>query len=403
MENQEIIFHLDLDAFFASVEENINPKLRNHPIIVAGKSKRTVVASANYLARKFNIKAGEPVFMALNKCPQAILVTPHFSQYSKYSKKFMDLLSSEFTPLIEIASIDECFLNATKLATNYDDAVKLAKTIQQTVMQRLHLGVSIGISENKFLAKMATDINKPLGITKMLISDIQTMLWPMKIKDMYGIGKSTLAYLESLKIKTIGDLANFQEQNKLQTYFKNTYSSVIGKAWGRGSNVVNPLSSDPKTISVSETLISDSNDFSELQAIISRLANEIYYRMVQSKMNTTTVGITLKNSSFVSSTKSHKYDEYIYSSGDLVTRCLKLFNDFWKEDAIRLVGINLSNLKHVDEIMIPIKLFSDKKTAKPKENKKITQLQKVVNQVNKELGDRVIGFGNELKLKKSKF
>lgn len=171
-----IIFHIDLDAFFASVEENLNPNLKGKPVVVAGKSRRTVVASANYEARKYGVKSAEPIFLAVKKCPSLVVVSHHFSEYVKVSNLFHNLIYNQFCKKLESASIDECFLDVSDIVNDYKKAKFYAKKIQNKIKSDLNLNVSIGISYNKFLAKTATDINKPFGITIISKDDIKTVL-----------------------------------------------------------------------------------------------------------------------------------------------------------------------------------------------------------------------------------
>ncbi|CDN40631.1 Y-family DNA polymerase [Mycoplasma amphoriforme] len=400
MKEQKIIFHLDLDAFFATVEECLNPKLRNVPLIVAGKSRRTVVASANYAARKFKIKAGEPVFLAIKKCPNVNIIYPHFNEYLKYSEMFMDLLIKEFSPIIEIGSIDECYLDVTHIVKKFDNAYFFAKKIQQKVLEKLHLNVSIGISENKFLAKMATDLNKPMGITKMLLKDIPDMLWKLPIYSMHGIGKNSVSYLEGIGIKTIGDLARYDRPEILQNFFKNTYSIIMSHANGQGSNFVNPYMNDPKTIGLSKTLISDCLDFNELQEILTELCIEVFERSTRAKMAFMSISVSLKNNRFIVASKNRKFPNYIQTKGELINKSLILLDQLWTGDPVRLIGVSLGNLKSFKDIKTVLPLFENNIFDKNKNAiKKDEVLYKIASEINYELGKRILNLGSDLKSK----
>jgi DNA polymerase-4 len=161
------ILHVDINSFFASVEELQNPSYQNKPIAVAGHTKRSVVSSANYIARGYGVKAAMPIFMAKNLCHDLIIVTHHFDLYHEYSETFIKLISEKFTNNIEIGSIDECYVDITMLVNKGQSPIDVATRIQTTIKKQLGLNCSIGVANNKFLAKMGSDYRKPLGITTM--------------------------------------------------------------------------------------------------------------------------------------------------------------------------------------------------------------------------------------------
>jgi DNA polymerase-4 len=161
------ILHVDMNSFFASVEELLNPRYKNKPIAVSGYTKRSVVASANYMARGYGVRAAMPVFMAQKLCPGLFIVTPHFHAYQEYSEKFIQLIAEKFTNNIEIGSIDECYVDITSLVNKKRSPTTIATEIQNTIKSKIGLNCSIGIANNKFLAKMGSDYQKPLGITTM--------------------------------------------------------------------------------------------------------------------------------------------------------------------------------------------------------------------------------------------
>lgn len=171
------IFHIDANAFFASVEALIDPKLKNVPFAVGGRTSRSVVASANYLARSYGVKAGMPIFQAKKVCPKILFVPAHFELYEEYSQKMFNVIKQRVTNRIEQFSIDECYVDGTNLCKSEKDALKLAKSMQQMILDETGLGVSVGASYNKFLAKMASDMKKPLGITSIFSAeDIQNRI-----------------------------------------------------------------------------------------------------------------------------------------------------------------------------------------------------------------------------------
>ena len=202
-----VYFHIDLNAFFVSAECILDPSLKGKPVAVCGQTRRSVVATASYEARKYGVHSAMPVSEARHLCPGLIMVEPHFQWYRSLSEEFMNIVYS-ITPEVEQASIDECYADMTVPIQAYEKPLDLAWNLQRRILRELQLPCSIGIGPNMFLAKMGSDMKKPMGITVMRIREVPAKLWPLPIRDMRGIGERTLPYMEDLGIKTIGDLAN---------------------------------------------------------------------------------------------------------------------------------------------------------------------------------------------------
>jgi DNA polymerase-4 len=169
------ILHIDMNSYFPAVEELLNPNLRNKPVIVGGKSRRSVVSSANYIAREYGVRAAMPMYKAIMLCPKAIVVEPNFANYQLYHDKFIELIRDNFSDKIEDSSIDECFVDITKLVKNKSPKL-IALKIQNMIKNKIGLKCSIGIAHNKFMAKMGSDFKKPLGITQMYKEDVVSKL-----------------------------------------------------------------------------------------------------------------------------------------------------------------------------------------------------------------------------------
>lgn len=392
-----IIFHIDLDAFFASVEENLNPKLKGKPVVVAGKSRRTVVASANYEARKYGVKSAEPIFLAVKKCPSLVIVNHHFSEYVKASNLFHNLIYNQFCKKLESASIDECFLDVSDIVNDYKRAKIYAKKIQNKIKNDLNLNVSIGISYNKFLAKTATDINKPFGITVISKEDIKTVLWKLPINKMNGIGISSSKALEKIGIKKIGDLANFDNKIKLQSILGKNAIFHYEHALGNGSSVVNFESNNPKSISISETLIEDTKDYSELKNFVINIAKQVYSRLNKINMSGKSIELRLKDNNFINRSKSKILKQYIESEEKLILESINLLDSLWKNYQIRLIGISVGHLKLFNEIKIPISLFENnfQNNNSKKVNSNITN--KIINEINNKIGSVILKKGSDLR------
>ena len=204
-----IIFHIDLNAFFASCETTLRPELENLPLAISGEksSKRGIVTTANYVARQFGVHSAMPLMQAKKKCPSLVVVPANFDLYRKISQQFIELLQT-YSDQVEKASIDEAYVDVTHLYHQIHP-VKLAQQIQMRIQNELKIGCSIGIAPNKFLAKMASDMKKPNGITVLRKRDLPSVLWPLPIEEMFGVGKASSLILKQLGINTIEDLVHY--------------------------------------------------------------------------------------------------------------------------------------------------------------------------------------------------
>ena len=185
----QIIFHIDLNAFFASAEISVHPELKGKPVVICRQSRRSIITTASYEARKFKIHSAMPLFQAKELCSDLIIVEPHFDLYKSLSQKFFDIIA-QYSSYLEVASIDECYVDMTQYICKHKvDPFQLAKQIQNKVYEELSLQCSVGIAPNKFLAKMASDMKKPMGITIITNKNFKEKIWPLPIEDMLGVGK----------------------------------------------------------------------------------------------------------------------------------------------------------------------------------------------------------------------
>lgn len=380
---KKTIFHIDLDAFFCSCEEVMNPKLKGKPFVVSGRNKRSVISCASYPARKFGVKAAQPIYMGLNKYPGLTVVPGHYELYDKMSMEFFNYIKKHYSNICEEMSIDECFLDVTQALKHYkNDPVLMAKHLQSTVKKTLGLSVSIGISYNKFLAKMATDLNKPLGITTVLTKqEIKQKIWPLPIEDMFFVGPPTAKHLKSIGVNTIGDLANFDDIKLLQTTLDRNWYTTWQNAVGNGNDFVDVTKNDPKSQSVSHTLLDPTNDLAEIETTIKYIAQELQTKLESYKMAGSCIGIIYKIGN-VNRVKNQSINKNIYKWEDLANYALKLLGMVWDGSAqIRLLGINLSKLVKVDSME-----SLEQQLVPRKQNK----LDKIVQDVNKKLGKDLV-------------
>ena len=248
----KIIAHIDLNAFFATCEVLRDPSLKGKPLIVGHVGRSGIVSTCSYEARAFGVHSGQPTFQALRLCPDVVVVEPHFRDYEVYSRSFFSYVR-EVTPLIEVASIDECYADMTKALSGVKDPVAFLRKMQWDLRERTGLNCSIGVAPTKWLAKMGSDMKKPMGLVLIRRRDIQNVLYPLPIESFWGIGKKTAPRLREQGILTIGDLAGAMERNDpiLQAELGKFYQTA--KEWieGKGSDTVHLEAEDPKSVGVS--------------------------------------------------------------------------------------------------------------------------------------------------------
>lgn len=345
----KIIFHIDLDAYFASVEEIYNPSLKNVPFVIANEGTHSVISTANYHARKYGVKSAMNINIAKRLCPQIVVVKPHHHLYEEVSQKFFDLLIYKFTNDVEVLSIDECFMDVTPLLEKYhNNFYLLALTIQKEVEQRLGLSISIGISENKFLAKMATDIKKPHGITTLFANEIPEKLYPLPIDKFVGIGKKTIPLLNNLEIFTIKDFVESKKTYELEKILGKKYHEFLKKATGESEDTLDFDWDIPKSIGKSITF--NQNEF-EIDVILNHLKNlceEVTQELDSYRMIFKTLTIQIRYDNFSTKSKSKTFNVYIDNFQSMLSFAKNLFFDLWNEEPIRLIGVYTSRLIFID-------------------------------------------------------
>lgn len=337
----KIILHIDLNAFFAQAEILKNPSLSGKPIAVGYDSRRGVLSTASYEARKYGVSSGMPVSMAREKCPSLILVASDYPYYSRLSKGFMSYLHRIF-PILEQASIDECYVDATSVFHS-DRLEEELFDLQMSIYRNTQLKCSIGCSYNRFLAKMASDMKKPLGITIIHKEDIPEMIWPLAIKDMFGIGKKTYPRLEAIQIKTIGDLAR-TDSLEAKKILGSLFVHYRELANGYGSDELDTSAFDPKSISAERTFKDDVTDFDDVKSMLSTCASEVYQELIFYGKMSDTVVVKLRNSDFITKSKRRKIDHMISSKEELLMVALNIYESFYQGEPLRLVGLGLEHV-----------------------------------------------------------
>lgn len=339
-----VILLVDMNAFFISCETSRDQSLVGIPAAVAGDpGKRTgIILAANYEARARNLKTAMTVAQAIRLCPELRLVKPDHDFYKQKSKHLMQLLN-EFSPIVEPNSIDEAWIDLSGCEKIYSTPMQAAELIMTDINKRLGIPCSIGISSNKFLAKMAAEMRKPQGITELWPEQIASLLWPLPVNNMYGIGSKTANKLTAIGIKTIGDLAAVKPK-LLSDMFGRSGLQLYNHANGIDPETVTmPSENEVKSIGKSVTLAKDANSPDEVRTILIKLADEIARSARKHKKQGSVIRITIKYSDFSITTRQCKINPTA-SGNDIYQHAYQLMTCHWKTNSsVRLVGITLAN------------------------------------------------------------
>lgn len=335
-----IVLHVDLDAFFCSVEQLIDPSLEGKPFVVGGRAeKRGVVSSASYAARAFGISSAMATARALRLCSDLIVLPPRHHIYSEHSRKVMKLLRSS-APLFEQFSIDEAFMDVS------DDprpGAQVASVLQIKIRERFGLPTSWGVASNKLVAKIATEIGKPEGLITVPPGNEVSFLAPLPVEMLWGVGPKTRSRLVEQGIRTIGELAGFPE-DRLIAIFGEHGSDLATKARGQDER---PVAEDrePRSMSSEVTFERDIADHKELCRTLMRLSEKVGSRLRKAKLAGRTVKIKIRWPDFTTLTRQVKLSQPTDHDGEIYQNALRLFERVWKKGrAVRLLGIGVTDL-----------------------------------------------------------
>lgn len=386
MPDHRQIIHMDLNAFFASVEQQSNPALRGKPIAVVGGHGRTVITTSSYEARAKGVKTGMAVWEGKRVCPELIIVVGNNRLYTHISGKIFEMMS-EYTPEIEVFSIDEAWLDVTHSLSLFGSAERIAYLIKSRIKARFGLLCSIGIAPNKLLAKLASDMKKPDGLTIIKPEDVSRILERMPVGELCGIGKKTAYTLKIMNINTCGELGRCDEARLTRKF------GIIGprlKQMGLGidnSPVVQyGQEDDIKSVGHSSTLERDIDDPVEIRRFLLQLAEMVGSRARKYGVSGKTIHLYVRYADFFSSWgKQVTLKNYINLSDDIYRAALGILGTVKLEQPVRLLGISLSNLKHEAE---QLPLFV--------EDRKKLEATKAMDAVNARFGNMVVTFGSLL-------
>lgn len=356
-----VIFHIDLNAFFASAEELRHPEYKDEPVAIGSLSSRGVLSTANYKAREFGVHSAMPVQMAKKLCPQLVILPGDYAYYRELSSKFFAYLR-RYSGMLEILSVDECYLDVTETIKQYSRPMDLAVDIQMGVKEELGLSCSIGVAPTKFLAKMASDMYKPMGITILRRSEIPSKLWPLPVEDVVGIGKKTVPLLKEQGIHTIGDLADEDNAQAVRAILKSSYYPLMDCIRGRSSDRLS-FSRTRKSISHSRTFQHDLYTLEEVLSEARRILQELTASMQAKNIKGAQVSLTLRDQDFHNMVRSVSLKQYTRDFAVLNEAVSGLIYEFFEPVGYRLLGISIGSLKDQAQVVLQPTLFDQPRDA----------------------------------------
>jgi DNA polymerase-4 len=343
-QDQRSILHVDMDAFYASVEQRDNPDLRGKPLVVGGGNNRGVVAAASYEARKFGVRSAMPMREAMRRCPELVRVPPRMHHYEKISEEVFAIFR-EFSPLVEGLSLDEAFLDVSASRSLFGSDLAIARQIKSRIHDITGLTASVGVAYNKLLAKIASDLGKPDGLFVITEQNVRPVLDPLPVQVIPGIGRETLARLTKVKIRTIADLRGALEST-LTTVFGRYASRMRQRACGIDDRPV-VASRDEKSISAEETYDEDLTDVTAMNRELLRLAEKTASRLRTKSLLAATLQIKIRESDFTTCTRQRGLHPPSCGTDQLYEVARQLLATWLGEHSgsrIRLLGVGGTDL-----------------------------------------------------------
>ncbi|HEY7211151.1 MAG TPA: DNA polymerase IV [Bryobacteraceae bacterium] len=346
---QRLICHVDMDAFFVSVEELFDPSLKGKPVVVGGKAnQRGVVAAASYAARRFGVHSAMPLRVAGQLCPHAIFVEGHPDRYREYSRKVFSVLNT-FSPLVEMASIDEAYLDFTGTERLHGPALKTGHSLREAIVRATNLKCSLGLASSRLVAKVSSDQAKPSGVLYVLPGQEARFLAPLEVRRIPGVGKKTEAALHKIGIRRVGDLAQLDE-SFLAARFGRWGLALAGKARGADAggwfDAEIGANEDPKSISHENTFHEDSADATHLETALLKLSEMVARRLREHQLYARTIQLKLRNEDFETITRACSLDHATQLDREIAGAVTRLFREAWDgKTPIRLVGVHAGNLQ----------------------------------------------------------
>ena len=394
---KRIIFHIDQNCYFASVEMISHPEYRNVPMAVVGdiEARHGIVLAKNELAKKYGVKTAEAIWQAKAKCPDLVLAPAHHEKYEFYSMKLRELYYG-YTDRVEPFGLDECWLDMTDACRDFDEAVKVADSIRQTVKDRFSLTCSVGISFNKIFAKLGSDYKKPDATTVFTDLDWKEKIWPLPADDLLFVGRSTMGRLRKINVRTIGDLAGTDKDYLIR---------YLGKAGDVLWRYANGLDDSPvavagykreiKSVGNSTTTAADMTSDAAVSRTLHMLSESVAERLRKHGLKGTVIQIEIRDRDLERCEKQKILFEPTDNAGTIYSAAKALFDESWDwKKGIRSIGVRCAKVIPADS-GIQMSIFTDEET-----RKKTGKLDKVIDDINRRYGKGVIKSASEAKMQR---
>ncbi|OQW98945.1 MAG: hypothetical protein BWK74_03370 [Desulfobacteraceae bacterium A6] len=381
-----MILHVDMDAFFTSVEQLDNPKLAGKCVIVGGLSGRGVVSAASYEARKFGVHSAMPMYLARQQCPHGLFLSPRMKRYSEISENIMAILGT-FSPLVEPVSIDEAYVDISGCKRLHGDSSKIGSAIKRNIKESVGLGCSVGIAPNKFLAKIASDMNKPDGLTVISSENACRFAESISIDKAPGVGKVRLKELETIGIKMLGDIKKYPPE-MLVKKFGEFGLKLMKLASGTDDSPVSP-STRNKSVSSEMTLDKDTSDRNLLKGYLLKQSEDVGSELRRLGMRAKTIVLKIKHADFRQITRSITIKTPVQSSQAIYKEVFKLLEAYDTKEKIRLIGVGAASLIPVSD-PVQMSIFD----ADRKNDGKWEKVDKAVDTIKKKFGKDLRALNN---------
>ena len=387
---QRAIIHIDMDAFYASVEQRDNPELKGKPVIIGGSvESRGVVSTASYEARKYGVHSAMPMAEAHRLCPDGVYLPVDMQKYRLVSHQIMDIFH-RFTPEVEAISLDEAFLDVTASQKLFGTAEEIGREIKRLIKTELNLTASVGLAYNKFLAKLASDMDKPDGFYQIGPEELESKVWPLPVRRMMGVGGKTAQLLEGMGVRTIGQLAKMN-MGLLEHILGKQGIMMYEVANGVDNRMVEPVR-ESKSVGRGTTFPKDISERYVLETILFTLADDVCHTLRATNLKGRTVSIKIRYPDFQSITRAQTLDGYTSSFEPVFEAVKQLMEHNYKDGTpVRLIGVTVSGLKKDDEIIEQQDLFFDGGA-----QKKQAALNSVMDKINEKYGGDTVHRARKL-------
>ncbi len=375
---RRVIFHIDGDSFFVSAEQVLRPELKGQEVVIGYDKSHSIVVAVSYEAKNKGIKVPMKMYEVKKILPNIKVIKPNHKLYEDISQRIYNFIYANYSRYIEIGSIDEWYVDVTNYSSKYSSPLRLAKKLQKDIYEKIGVSVSIGISYNKFLAKMAANLNKPYGVSIIRKKDIPILLWPLDINKYTGIGKSLSRSLMENGIKTIGDLAKISpNDSRFIKIFKNKINHFIDEANGISDDRIDLSNNESSSIGAQHSFeLFYSDDLIEICKVLKHLCSRISQSLEQRNLVANSMRIYLRYQSRANTT-GKKLRNSVYSTQDIYNQAFAIFSDFWDESPIHTLGVSVSSLETKFKEKRNISLFDESNEIK-EENKVV----RIINEIN---------------------